>query len=863
MEIENDGVNIIGAFGAVSKSVRDNKDYSPNGVLPVDLNQNVADGMTDSGFWKSVAADEIALNWNLHFPYAFYIVENRNGTYSKDAVVASFVLPMPPQQLTIDAPAAINVAVTMGGVHSEHNGAPLRNISISGTTGVLPLKGDSGSLASLSAPEAIFAGTIGAAVRLGQTATQAAQVLLQGYESRETPNINTVESFGAINVASELGRSTGFYQFHLLQRFLESYYALKKSAEGRKYRLAFCIWKDKESYLVEPRNFFRQRSAQSPLEYRYTLNMVAWRRFLWEEGTNLGGSFTSHLASRNPNLLARIATVIFKAREILSGAKAVLRGVRGDIGTLFNIMRELQLGISEAAGLDTYLSEYGQDVLKDCKEAMAEMFGTKKKNDRDFGAPGRELARNLRNLAVEADKARSLGGRTSGSSMSGGSNGGVYRGPLGGPANANPAIKALESPEENFEFFSKISPNDLNLRPEVIRKMNEARRRAALLTRYDYENARNLLAQICADFAQSIGVGDATYNTAHGTGNVSQIKEEPTEEDWEILTALQDSIQALDFITVDTNTIRSQPDPMEYVAGLASGSGIAFTVPRSKYSVPFPYGSSMEQVARQYLGDPDRWMEIAALNGLRSPYVDEVGWQKLLLVNGAENEVLVESSENLFTGQVVWIGSRTVKREKRRITAITNRGGSIVVTLNGDSDLQKFSTIAGAYLQGFLPDTVNSQQQIFIPSDSEADDSFRTRQIPGIDYFDPMVRAGGISLLLDSDGDLVRGPDGATRLAVGLVNAVQRVKLFFSTPRGSILRHPTYGNPLQVGTSVADLSAKDVLDAARGFFSNDKTFSGISGAAVSINGNVARVRLNVGIRITGTYIPIEVQLPRV
>ena len=56
---------------------------------------------------------------------------------------------------------------------------------------------------------------------------------------------------------------------------------------------------------------------------------------------------------------------------------------------------------------------------------------------------------------------------------------------------------------------------------------------------------------------------------------------------------------------------------IEAVAGLARASGIAFTVPTSKFAVPFPYGMTLEMLAAQYLGSRDRWMEIAALNGLR------------------------------------------------------------------------------------------------------------------------------------------------------------------------------------------------------------------------------------------------------
>src|SRR5271166_1809368 len=54
-------------------------------------------------------------------------------------VIDSIVLPIAPQHIQMTTPPAINTTVTMKGIIEEHNGAPLRNITISGTMGVAPI----------------------------------------------------------------------------------------------------------------------------------------------------------------------------------------------------------------------------------------------------------------------------------------------------------------------------------------------------------------------------------------------------------------------------------------------------------------------------------------------------------------------------------------------------------------------------------------------------------------------------------------------------------------------------------------------------------------------------------------------------
>jgi hypothetical protein len=78
---------------------------------------------------------------------------------------------------------------------------------------------------------------------------------------------------------------------------------------------------------------------------------------------------------------------------------------------------------------------------------------------------------------------------------------------------------------------------------------------------------------------------------------------EATESDFDAIFALNTVIMEMNRLAADPNVSKSGPSTLEYVAGLASRSGIDFTVPQSYMMVPFLYGHSLEQMADMYLGD--------------------------------------------------------------------------------------------------------------------------------------------------------------------------------------------------------------------------------------------------------------------
>jgi hypothetical protein len=803
---------------------------------------------TDSTWYRAESIS--GTNWNALFPYQLLVVQQQgNGTYTQLADPEGswvFTLPIPPQSFSISMPFAINTSVTMGGYVEEHNGAPVRMIRLAGTTGIAFGRDNAPLPPGFDFRNSIIAGTSQAAL---VTANAAQQLISPTF-------VNNTHKQAEYDDPSGQQTLTGWFQFRLLQIFFEAYAEFKKTADGRRARLALATYKDEAVYLVSPQSFDVDKSADAPLEYRYNIALKATKRIKLAKGqADIVEPYTPIQA--NPGGLANTLNKLQQARVVVQGAKQTISAIGGDVERdIFEPIRQTTLLVKDLLGVPITVADMSDSIIQDMKTAIIQLASTKNaianfpaNTNRAFSTVSKnaqQITDNINALAAEqVDDSNPVAAVT----MS---------------RAAHPANSPFLNPSDNFDFFSLIPIGTLNLSPQVMSKVAGERARVRALKRVDYQAMRNQMKAASDAFSNAINAGNATYNMIYGlTAPATVVIENPSNDDFNTLFALNETILEISRLAVtDGTTSSARLNAIAYIAGLASAAGIAFKIPQSKFAVPFPYGMTLEKLAYRYLQDSTRWMEIAALNGLQSPYVDEEGFILPLLVNGADNTVVVGDTTHLFVGQPVWIGSTIVVRTQRTITGITRiSSAQYLVSLDGDADLDQYVTINQASLQAFLPNTVNSQQTIFIPSDTQPkDDEFTTQTIPGIDYSDSLLAVGGIDLLLTPQNDLVITPDGDSRWAVGLTNIVQKVRLALSTVQGTLQLHPEYGLPIQAGMSLADLTAAQVVQAAKGMFAGDATFSGIQAASISISGPVAQLKIAVNVAGTSQVIPISQQV---
>jgi hypothetical protein len=784
--------------------------------------ENKAPAISVNTFYYQ-SEDFDATRFNEYWPYQLRLLrvdgEDGNGNTTYKATPWVFTLPIPPQELTINMPIASTVQATLNGVVEQHGGAPFRDIILTGTTGITPIKNRASPKdaddRALRTGQAIFAGTTNAANR----AIRDTQTLVSGSPTF-TPNINQGLGDDSNSIPA---KSTGYFQFRLLEKFIESYVELKKrntqeTIDGitfntRDLRLAFCVWKDESVYLCTGVQFQRRRSAANPMEYMYTLQLRAWKRIRDIQGIGII-QLDHQFVARKPNFYAALLTRINAINAVLEDTVDIFHSIVQDpLNRLTEITRETSLFIKNTINVALTLNDFSHSTVKDILPVLVKNWNTVSSQLGLDPIPPPELSNPSKTL---------------GSAL-------------------QPAIA---------DIFNRVNPNSLPISTVLVNKIQQEKNQTALLTRLDFEKRRDEIKQFSDDFADAIGASSDLYDDIYNRPHFSTIKT-PTDDEFSVLFALNEAAMVLDHLAASATVDPPKLTSLEYVAGLAEKSGIAFKVPLSKFAVPFPYGFTLERLAQQYLGDANRWHEIATLNGLREPFVDEEGFKLPFLTNGDANSFYVSDKSNLYINQIVFISSTTKNKSKRRITDINEITPTYnIITVDGTNDLDDYKLSEGAVLESFLPGTVNSQQIIYIPSDKRAPEDPKTKAVPGVDQFDPLLQISGIDFLLTQNGDLAVTSDGDIRLAYGLQNIIQTIKLALSTPKGTLLQHPEYGIDLQIGTSTADVSAEDIVRSALQLFGNDPTFNGVKSAQIVKQGPVLSVTLVLDLKGLSSNLPV-------
>lgn len=821
---------------------------------------------TNSTFFNPISIDP--KRWNKLYPYRLVVIDVTKGNKivggSSNAVTTTitaegpgtaivsftpmstawtFTLPITPTQLNISDQFAIATSATLRGVLEEHSGSRFKMINAQGTIGVWPYR------ESVTKPpstpgilQSVFGGTLEAVGNVVNQFNRTVQAATSGHPANKPVTI--------LPEGSTAGdKSTGYYQALALQQFLEQYAEAKKLPQNAGWRLVFDMPKQNQSFVVTPQQFVWQQSVNSPLEIRFNLAFKAWRRIDLKQAVN---PVQPSVYPISPGILQRVLNTLTQARATTAAAYDLIGAVRSDVNRPLEVLRQTVLLVKDLAGVGAAAADLPFQIQKDYSSSIKASLDTLKET---IGVTSSDpTVRNaMKKISESTAKNEGL------------SNEAVRMGQLGKTAAQNqsidPANNVFSSPERNFNLMNLVPVSSMQLSPAQQAVVDAAIEDAQSITVDDLKSYRAVIQELALQLSNNFGSGSAFYNQVYGRPAPKERIQPMTLDEYDILNVLYETMQAYDILTATTSIDdRNKQTNMDYVAGLADGADIQFNVPNSKIQVPVPFGLTMEEIAARYLGDPQRWLEIATLNNLRSPYIDENGFQYPLLSNATGRQITVGSDENLYVGQRIVLRSATQVPSARRILGIDRLSDtSFLLTLDGEANLDNFITADQAYLQAYLPGTVNSQQKIFIPSDLQIPQD-PSIVIPSSTASDPLVGLSKVDWLLTDNGDVAVNSFGDLRFAAGMTNIIQALKIKIGTPRGSSLLNPNFGLGIKPGLMTSDVDVRAIYDNIAQMIEEDPRFQALESLQIQLNG--PKLTINMAVSLAGQQgvFPLTFQL---
>lgn len=443
-------------------------------------------------------------------------------------------------------------------------------------------------------------------------------------------------------------------------------------------------------------------------------------------------------------------------------------------------------------------------------------------------------------------------------------------------ADSSKKIPPLSNLLDNYySVFDSMMIDDIPVSTIEQKKIDSEVARVQSFIKNDFIDIRKKLESGRDAVADTVGATDTDYNRIYGRSPLPALLNRSILQ-VRVSLAFQKAIQSIEDILANENILKTQAfiDPFAFARANANNPDIDIESFSSGRLTKLNYGESLRTLAYRTMEDSEKWIEIAIANGLKPPYIDEIGESVYIVANAKGNTINVSKTdangiankEKFYVNQIVILQSDVCKTPDQRLVVNireTPISGELVIELNGESDLDKYKKIDNSYVRVYKPNTINSNFYILIPSTEEAPQKIKE---------DPWFlksksedeKKAGIDLLLNSDCDLVFSPLGEISLSYGVDNANQAVKILMNTSQGDLVQYLDYGMPLAIGeknTSQDDVKRQLSEEISRQI-GNDSRFDRLDYLSVEYIGALdspSAYRIVMGVVLAGgsTVIPIS------
>ena len=313
----------------------DNITQSVEGLV-ADITGKSSAGMPSNPQTKAVQAVLSTVdpsNWlKLSFPYTFSVV-NIDGAGTQNPFT-DFSLPIAPQSLKQTEEFAISIRPTQGGTTTTHSGNRYKTLSIKGTTGISPFRGEGGVRKKNG--EAIFQ-------------------------------------------PKQLRYKSGYEVFIRLRNWFRAYYEYKKTSakEAKGLRLVFKNYKDGEFLVVELVKFDLDRQSSRSFLYDYDMEFKVISHLTFQELINKTTGFE--------NVLNDVVDALDVSRGVFLRSQGIIRQIESTAeSVIVEPLRKTSLAVKGLLGVGTVAGDMGSKLINNTVSsaaALAILVGLKSQQD--------------------------------------------------------------------------------------------------------------------------------------------------------------------------------------------------------------------------------------------------------------------------------------------------------------------------------------------------------------------------------------------------------------------------------------------------------------------------------------------------
>lgn len=421
-----------------------------------------------------------------------------------------------------------------------------------------------------------------------------------------------------------------------------------------------------------------------------------------------------------------------------------------------------------------------------------------------------------------------------------------------------------------YMIFDNTAVDSVSLTLEEQQILENKTREIKAYTRKNFLDIREQLQKERDQISDKTSTTDEDYNRVFNR-SPQAARVNITNKELNKMFELQEGIKAVDFILANSFSLEeSFVDPYALARANANNPDIDIQTYFSGTLAKINYGEDLQSLARRTLGSTDRWIDIAITNGLKPPYIDEVGEAIPLISNASGNQVNIAqvdannqlNIDKLSVGQVLLLQSDTQTFPEQRTVQNIKQvpvSGEIIIELEGDPSLSRYKLVENAYIRVFKPNTTNSSFYIMVPNNQVLDDNIQN-DIPWfLQGADGTEKRQKVDLFIDEDGSLAFSPTGDLQLSFGISNSVQAVRLKLSTEQGELRRHPSYGLSNVIGLSNSNMSTvrRILVDSVNTMIAADERFSNVESIDIEYDRNfdtekAVTISVNLVVKLAGS-----------